>query len=104
MTPAQPGETILIYATGFGPTNPTTPTSQLVTTPNPLANSVQVTMGGVTATVVFAGIVESGTYQLNVTVPSLPDGDAAVIATVEGVSTPTGVSITVATPVKTPTK
>ena len=103
-TPAQPGETILIYATGFGPTNPLSPTSQLVTTANPLANSVQVTIGGVTANVVFAGLVESGTYQLNVTVPSLPDGDAAVVATVGGVSTQTGVSITVANPVHTTTK
>lgn len=103
-TPAQPGETILIYATGLGPTNPPTPTSQLVTTANPLANSAQVTIGGVTANVVFAGLAESGTYQLNVTVPSLPDGDAAVVATIGGVSTQTGVSITVANSVKTPTK
>jgi uncharacterized protein (TIGR03437 family) len=103
-TPAQPGETILIYATGFGQTNPATPTAQLVTTPNPLANAVQVTIGGLTANVAFAGLVESGTYQLNVTVPNLPDGDAAVVATVGGVSTQTGVSVTVANPVKTPTK
>jgi uncharacterized protein (TIGR03437 family) len=103
-TPAQPGETILIYATGFGPTNPPTPTSQLVTTPNPLGNSVQVTIGGATANVVYAGLVESGTYQLNVTVPSLPDGDAPVVASIGGTSTQTGVSITVANPVHTPTK
>jgi uncharacterized protein (TIGR03437 family) len=69
-----------------------------------LANSVQVTIGGVTANVAFAGLVESGTYQLNVTVPSLPDGDALVVATVGGVSTQTAVSITVANPVHTPTK
>jgi uncharacterized protein (TIGR03437 family) len=94
--PAQPGETILIYGTGFGPTSPATPTAQLVTTPAVLANSVQVTIGGVNAPVVYAGLVEAGTYQLNVTVPaSLPSGDALVVATIDGVSTQTGVSITV---------
>ena len=54
-TPAKPGETVLLYGTGFGPTDPATPTGQLVTSPVPLANSVQITIGGVAATVVFAG-------------------------------------------------
>jgi uncharacterized protein (TIGR03437 family) len=93
--PAQPGEIILLYGTGFGPANPAVPTSQLVTTPEPLANSVQVTIGGIAASVVYAGLVEPGTYQLNVTVPNLPSGDAPVVATIDGVSTQTGVSITV---------
>jgi uncharacterized protein (TIGR03437 family) len=93
--PAQPGETILLYGTGFGPTSPALPTAQLVTTPAVLANSVQVTIGGVAAAVVYAGLVESGLYQLNVTVPTLPNGDAKVVATIGGVSSQTGVSITV---------
>jgi uncharacterized protein (TIGR03437 family) len=93
--PAQPGETILLYGTGFGPTNPALPTGQLVTTPAVLANSAQVTIGGVAATVVYSGLVEPGLYQLNVTVPNLPNGDAAVVATIGGVSTQTGVSVTV---------
>ena len=93
--PAQPGETILIYATGFGPTNPATPTGQLVLSPAVLANSVQVTIGGMNAPVAFAGLVGPGEYQFNVTVPNLPSGDAAVSATIGGVSTPTGVSVTI---------
>jgi uncharacterized protein (TIGR03437 family) len=40
--------------------------------------------------------VESGLYQFNVTVPTgLPSGDAAVAATIGGVSTQTGVLLTV---------
>jgi uncharacterized protein (TIGR03437 family) len=93
--PAQPGETIQLYATGFGPTNPVLPTTQLVTTPAVLANQVQVTIGGMPANVAYAGLVESGTYQLNVTVPNLPNGDAPVVATIGGVTSQTGVSITV---------
>jgi uncharacterized protein (TIGR03437 family) len=94
-TPAQPGETIVLYATGFGPTNPPLPTGQLVTTPEPLANSVAITIGGLTAPVTFNGLVGPGLYQFNVTVPNLPSGDAAVLAKIGGVSTQPGVSITV---------
>jgi uncharacterized protein (TIGR03437 family) len=93
--PATPGEVIQLYGTGFGPANPPAPTGQVVTTASVLANQVQVTIGGVAAPVAFAGIVGSGTYQLNVTVPDIPNGDAAVVATVGGVSTQTGVLITV---------
>lgn len=93
--PAQPGETIAIYATGFGPTNPPLPTAQLVTTPSVLANPVQVTIGGMAATVTYAGLVGPGLYQLNVTVPNLPNGDAAVLATIGGVSSQSGVSVTI---------
>ncbi|MGD1070188.1 MAG: IPT/TIG domain-containing protein [Bryobacteraceae bacterium] len=94
--PAAPGETIVLYGTGFGPTDPPVPTAQLVTAPTALANPVQIAIGGVNATVVYAGLVESGLYQFNVTVPaSLPGGDASVVAIVEGVQTQTGLAITI---------
>ncbi len=94
--PAHPGEIVQIYGTGFGPTNPALPTSQLVTTAAVLANTVQFTIGGTAANVAWAGLVEAGLYQFNVTVPaSLPNGDAQVVATVGGVQTQTGVSIAV---------
>jgi uncharacterized protein (TIGR03437 family) len=95
-SPAHPGETVQIYGTGFGPTNPATPTGQLVATPAMLANTVQMTIGGATATVVYGGLVEAGLNQLNVTIPaSLPNGNAAITASIGGVQTQTGVSITV---------
>ena len=93
--PAQPGETIILYATGFGPTNPPLPTAQLIAAPEPLANTVEVTIGGTSAPVTFAGLIAPGLYQLNVTVPSVPNGDAAVVANIGGVSTQTGVSVTI---------
>jgi uncharacterized protein (TIGR03437 family) len=96
-TPAKPGEVVLLYGTGFGPTDPATPTGQQVTTAVPLpASSVTVTIGGAAAAVQFAGLTASGLYQFNVMVPSsLPSGDAAVVATIGGVQTQTGLSITV---------
>jgi uncharacterized protein (TIGR03437 family) len=98
-SPAAPGEEIVLYGTGFGPTSPASPTGQLVTTPAKLANSVQFTIGGITlaaSSVEFAGLVEAGLYQFNVTVPaSLKSGNAAVMATIGGVQTQSGVSIPV---------
>ena len=93
--PAKPGETILLYGTGFGSTNPPLPSGQLVTTPAVLANPVQITIGGVAAVATFGGLVSPGLYQFNVTVPNLPNGDAAVLATIGGVTTKAGVSVTV---------
>jgi uncharacterized protein (TIGR03437 family) len=95
-TPAAAGETIEVYGTGFGPTNPALPTSQLVTTPEPLASDVTVLIGGVPATVVYGGLVEAGLNQINVTVPSsLSSGTYPIVALIGGVQTQTGVSITV---------
>jgi uncharacterized protein (TIGR03437 family) len=68
-----------------------------VTAAEPLpANSVAISIGGVAATAIFSGLVAPGLYQFNVTVPeNLPNGDAAVLATIGGVATATGVSVTV---------
>jgi uncharacterized protein (TIGR03437 family) len=93
--PAKPGEVILLYGTGFGPTNPPLPSAQLVATPALLANSVQVAIGGMPALVSYAGLVEAGLYQFNVTVPGVPDGDAAVVAQIGGVQTQLGTLITI---------
>ena len=78
-SPAAPGEVIQIYGTGFGPTNPPLPTGQLVTTPSMLANSVQVSIGGVVANVEYAGLTESGLYQPEDSgpAPAILNGDAA---------------------------
>jgi uncharacterized protein (TIGR03437 family) len=98
--PAQPGETLQIYATGFGPTTPAVPAGQLVGSAAPLSNLTQlhVTIGGVAATVEFAGIVAAGEYQINVTVPQVPNGDQPILATIAGVSSQTGVSIPILNP------
>ena len=93
--PAQAGETIELYGTGFGLANPALATGQVVTTPSPLVNTVQITIGGVSAPVTYAGEVGSGLYQFNVVVPGLPSGNAPVVATINSVSTQTGVSITI---------
>jgi uncharacterized protein (TIGR03437 family) len=47
------------------------------------------------ALVSYAGLVEAGLYQFNVTVPGVPDGDAAVVAQIGGVQTQLGTLITI---------
>jgi uncharacterized protein (TIGR03437 family) len=53
-------------------------------------------IGGITATVTFAGLVSPGLFQLNVVVPALvQDGDLQLTGTYNGVSTQAGVILSV---------
>jgi uncharacterized protein (TIGR03437 family) len=86
-SPAKPGETVILWGTGFGPANPPVPAGYVFAGANQLANTVTLTIGGQPANVDFAGIVSAGLVQLNVRVPlSAGNGDAPVVATVGGVS------------------
>lgn len=96
-TPAKPGETIVLWGTGFGVTNPAVPEGLIVTTALELPTKPVVRIGSLTADVQFAGLTAAGVYQINVKVPdALPSGDHPVVADLGGVSTPAGVLITVA--------
>jgi uncharacterized protein (TIGR03437 family) len=86
--PASPGETIILYATGFGATNPLTPWGTVAPQPNPIAKPVTVTIGGVDAVVSYAGVIQTGLVQINVRVPpGLQPGDQTVTANVAGFQT-----------------
>jgi len=90
-SPARPGETIWLYGTGFGPTNPATPNGMVITTPLPLATMPTVMIGGATASVTSANLQMAGTYQIAVVVPSSAKaGDVSVTATAGGVTSPAG--------------
>lgn len=97
-TPAARGETIEVYGTGFGPTNPPTVQDQLIQTAVPLANasSWQARIGNVSATISYAGLTGSGLYQFNITVPtSVSAGDQTMVISSGSISTQPGVFITV---------
>jgi uncharacterized protein (TIGR03437 family) len=94
-TPAKPGETIVMYANGFGSTS-TPVVSGSETQSGTLSPMPVITIGGVSATVTFAGLVAPGEFQFNVVVPpSLPSGDQPTIATYNGLTTQAGTLITV---------
>jgi uncharacterized protein (TIGR03437 family) len=90
---AAPGENLVLYATGLGPTSPAQPTGQLVASPAPTASPVKVTIGGQPGAVQFAGIIASGLYQINVTVPPLPTGNAAIVVSVGNAQSTQAVSV-----------
>ena len=94
-TPATPGETIVLYANGFGSTtNPVV--SGSVMQSGSLTPPPDIKFGGLTAAVSFAGLVSPGEFQFNVIVPStLADGDQPVTASYNGTTTQPGTLITV---------
>jgi uncharacterized protein (TIGR03437 family) len=95
-TPAKPSETVVLFANGFGPTSTPVVSGSLMQsgtlTPLPV-----VKIGGITATVSFAGLnITPGEFQLNVIVPpALADGDQPVTATYNGVTTHAGTLIAI---------
>ena len=93
--PAKPGEYVQLWGTGFGPTNPPVPAGQIVSVASPLADltQLQVRIGGVPATVQYAGLGYAGDYQINVLIPALLDGDQLIVATINGVTSQPGISI-----------
>jgi uncharacterized protein (TIGR03437 family) len=100
-SPAKPGEVIILYTTGFGPTSPPTPSGQVVTSAAPVVNlsAISLTIGGMPAQVQWAGITIAGVWQLNVQVPpGAPTGDAAIVAQIGGKSTQGGAFVTVQGP------
>ena len=91
---AKAGDTIALFGTGFGPTNPAVPAGQAFSGAAPTTNPVTLRINNVSVTPAFAGLSGAGLYQLNLTVPSgLGTGDVSLQATVGGVQTPSGVVI-----------
>jgi uncharacterized protein (TIGR03437 family) len=96
MTPAKPGETIVIYGNGFGQTS-TPVVSGSMTQSGTLSPTPAITIGEIPANVRFAGLkIYPGEFQFEVDVPSnVPDGDQPITATYNGVSTQAGALLTV---------
>ena len=99
-TPAAPGDVLILWGTGFGPTNPAAPAGQEVpgNTTYSTADAVTVTVGGITATVYGAALAPgfAGLYQVAIQVPaSAPNGDLPIVAKVGGVSSPASTLLTV---------
>ncbi len=95
-TPARPGEVIILYGTGFGPTAPPLPSGEVIAAPAPLANTITVWIGNRLADVQWSGMSGAGLWQFNVAIPNdLPDGDASVVAEVGGVRTQANALITI---------
>jgi len=98
--PAKPGDTLVLWGTGFGATSPPVAAGTVVTG-TPTAAAPTLTIGGmsvpVISTILTAG--SAGLYQITVQLPATaPSGAVAVQASVGGLSTPAGVTIIVGNP------
>ncbi len=93
--PVKPGETIELFGVGFGATAPAVPAGKAYSGAAPTAKPVTITIGGSSATVLFAGMTQSGVYQFNVVVPAVAAGNQTLTASVGGIQTPAGVLIAV---------
>ena len=98
--PAQSGEVLILYLIGLGATQPVARTGQAAgdgASLGPLNSSlnVTVTMGGVNAPVLWAGLTPAlvGLYQINLRVPAgPPQGDIAIVVGCSGVNSQTSVT------------
>jgi uncharacterized protein (TIGR03437 family) len=97
---AKPGEVIILWATGFGPTIPTAPPGVAVPSGSyPTASSATVTIDNISAIVYGAALApgSAGLYQIAIQVPTtLADGDWPIQASIGGTQSPTGVVLSIA--------
>ena len=103
--PGAPGETIVLYATGLGPTIPSIPYSQIPKNAGPLAElaSFRILLDGVEvdpARVAYAGIAPgfAGLFQINVKLPDTLPEHPEVRLRASGQISPTGVILFARTP------
>ena len=86
--PAAPGDAIVVFAVGCGPSNPAIPAGIVAAETRPLALPVSVRFGEVEAQAqAFLAAQAVGLCQFNITVPNLADGDHRLTASVGGVDT-----------------
>jgi uncharacterized protein (TIGR03437 family) len=94
--PAIPGETLVLWGTGFGPTTPAALAGVAVSGAPATASAPTVTVGGMAARVV-SSVLPTGTaglYQITIQLPtSVTTGAVTVQASIGGVQTPPGVTL-----------
>ncbi len=98
--PAKPGETIVLWGTGFGPTTPTTPVGSMVpatpeydtsTLPTVTLNNSPVTVSGAALSPGAAAL-----YQVDIQIPSsTANGDWPLQVSIGGVTSPLGIILSV---------
>lgn len=95
--PAKPGDVIILWGTGFGPTDPPATSIVLADQLRNLTVLPTITIGGVAAAYVGGALSPglAGVYQIAVRVPDVPGGNQQAIATSNGVSSPSNVYLSV---------
>ena len=97
---AKPGDVIILWGTGFGPTTPPAPAGAQVPSDQTYSTSLlpAVTIDNLPATVYGAALAPgfAGLYQVAIQVPnSLADGDWPIVASIGGAASPGGMVLSV---------
>jgi uncharacterized protein (TIGR03437 family) len=94
--PAMPGDTVVLWGTGFGPTIPPVPAGTIVTGAPVMSMLPVVTVGGAQVPVI-SSVLTTGTvglYQITIQLPAnAPTGTPAVQASIGGLQTQSGVTL-----------
>jgi uncharacterized protein (TIGR03437 family) len=99
--PAHPGDLLVLWGTGFGPTNPALVPGTVTIGAPALVATPTVTVGGMAVPVLSAVLTTgcAGLYQITIQLPAtVPTGALAIQASAGGVQTPAGVTIFVGNP------
>jgi uncharacterized protein (TIGR03437 family) len=82
---------LLLFGTGFEPP----PAGALISSPIPVSAPVRVFIGDREASVIYAGLVSPGMFQLNTMLPDLRPSSYALVVEVGGVRSPPGLMLPV---------
>jgi uncharacterized protein (TIGR03437 family) len=85
--PAKAAGWVVLYGTGFGQTTPPLAVGISVSQSAPISSAISKTTGAINSEIEYAGLIQSGLYQINVKVPELASGTYPVVATAGGVVT-----------------
>jgi uncharacterized protein (TIGR03437 family) len=93
---AKAGDSLVLFGVGFGPTNPVVAAGAAYSGAAATTSTVSLLLHNKPVTPAFAGLTSAGLFQFNLTVPTgLGTGDVPLSAMVGGVTTPTGVVVSV---------
>jgi uncharacterized protein (TIGR03437 family) len=99
--PAEPGDTLTVYGVGFGATASLVSPGAVDDTADSTAGTATVTIGGIPATVLYAGLTpgDAGLYQVNLVVPQgIQSGNQPIVLEVNGGTSPSGAYLAIAAP------
>lgn len=89
--PARPGESVILYGSGFGATTPPTGVGVLPSSGAALAETLDLRLGGESVPIDYAGRSGfAGVYQFNIRIPDLPDGEYDLVASLGGATSASG--------------
>ena len=96
--PAAPGQTVVLWGTGFGATIPAAPAGVLVSGAPATSALPTVTVGGVAAQVISSVLTtgEAGLYQVTIQIPAnAPTGQVAIQASIDGLQAQSHLTIAI---------